>query len=201
MTHERINKIKDIFDEHSPIVKAAILRKHKICSRDITELLEKGYIVKIKTGYYAWNSVFHDLHDLEIIQALIPVGVISMFSAAVIHELTTVNPIEINVSIGAKMIKPKLPEYPPVELFYTSNENLHLGIEEHAMEHMKIRVYNPERTVCDFFKFSSKVGNDVALEVMKNYMLRKNKNLQLLFEYATKLRVKKYIKPYVEVLL
>lgn len=59
------------------------------------------------------------------------------------------------------------------------------------MEHMKVRVYNPDRTICDFFKYSSRVGNDVALEVIKNYMLRKNKNLQLLFEYATKLRVKK----------
>ena len=201
MTNERINKIKTIFNEHSPIVKAATLREHKICSRDITELLDKGYVVKIKTGYYAWNSGFNDLHDLEIIQGLIPMGVISMFSAAVIHELTTVNPAEINVTIGAKMIKPKLPDYPPAILFYSSNENLDLGIEEHTMEHVKIRVYNPERTVCDFFKYSSKVGNDVALEVMKNYMLRKNKNLQLLFEYAKKLRVNKYIKAYVEVLL
>jgi len=137
----------DIYMEYGPIVKAAILRENKVCSRDIMELMD------------------------------------------------------INVTIASRMIKPKLPDYPPIELFFTSNDNLDLGIEEHAMENMKVRVYNAERTVCDFFKYSSRVGNDVALEVIKNYMLRKNINLQLLFEYATKLRVKKYIKPYAEVLL
>lgn len=37
------------------------------------------------------------------------------------------------------------------------------------------------------FLYSSRVGNDVALEVIKNYMLKKNKNLQMIFEYTTKL--------------
>jgi hypothetical protein len=78
----------DMFPQTSHIVKAATLREYKICSRDITELIHKGYVVKIKTGYYAWNSGFNDLYDYEIIQGLIPMGVISMFSAAVIHELT-----------------------------------------------------------------------------------------------------------------
>ncbi|WP_139905480.1 type IV toxin-antitoxin system AbiEi family antitoxin domain-containing protein [Clostridium thermarum] len=201
MTSERINNIKTLFDKYGPIIKAAILRENKVCSRDIKELIDKGYVIKIKTGYYCWNSGFDDLNDFEIVQSIIPTGVISMFSAAVIHEMTTVNPTDVNVTIASRMLKPKLPDYPPVDLFFTSNDNLDLGIEEHVMEHMKVRVYNAERTVCDFFKYSSRVGNDVALEVIKNYMLRKNKNLQLLFEYATKLRVKKYIKSYVEVLL
>lgn len=201
MTDERIENIKTLFDEYGPIIKAGILRKNKVCSRDIMELTDKGHLIKIKAGYYCWNSRFDDLNDFEIVQAIIPSGVISMFSAAVLHEMTTVNPTDINVTIASRMLKPKLPNYPPIELFFTSNENLELGIEEHMMEHTKVRVYNAERTVCDFFKYPSRVGSDVALEVIKNYMLRKNKNLQLLFEYATKLRVKKYIKPYVEVLL
>lgn len=201
MTEERINKIKAIFEQYKPVVKTAILRKNKICSRDIKELIDNGYVIKIKTGYYAWNSGFEELHDFEVIQGIIPTGVISVFSAAVIHELTTVNPMDISVTIPAKMIKPKLPDYPPIELFYTSNKNLELGMVEHPMEHMNVRIYNTERTVCDFFKYSGKVGSDVALEVLKSYMSRKNKNLQKLFEYAARLRVKKYIKPYVEALL
>lgn len=201
MNNERLNKIRIIFEQNKPIVKTAILRENKVSSRDITELIEGGYITKVKTGSYAWADVFEDYNDLEVVQGIIPKGVISVFSAAEIHELTTVNPVSISVTIPAKMLKPKLPKYPPIELYYISNKYLELGVIDYEMEHMNIRIYNRERTVCDFFKYSDKVGNDVALEVIKNYMTKKNKNIQLLFEYATKLRVKKYIKPYVEALL
>lgn len=72
---------------------------------------------------------------------------------------------------------------------------------DYLLEDTTIKIYNPERTVCDFFKYSSKIGNDVALEVLKNYMVGNKKNLQRLLEYASKLRVKKSIKQYVEALL
>jgi predicted transcriptional regulator of viral defense system len=201
MNIERLNKIRIIFEQNKPIVKTAILRENKINSRDIMELIESGYIKKVKTGYYAWADDFENYNDLEVVQGIIPEGVISVFSAAEIHELTTVNSTCISVTIPTKMLKPKLPDYPPIELYYISNKYLKLGIINYETEHMNIRLYNPERTVCDFFKYSDNVGNDVALEVIKNYMSRKNKNIQMLFEYATKLRVKKYIKPYVEALL
>ncbi len=201
MNIERLNKIKSIFEENKPIVKTAILRDNKINSRDLAELLEDGYIIKIKSGCYAWAEEFENYSDFEVIHGIIPRGVISVFSAAEIHELSTVNSTNICVTIPTKMLKPKLPEYPPVELFYISDKYLELGAVDYVMEHINIRIYNPERTVCDFFKYIDKVGNDVALEVMKNYMSRKNKNIQMLFEYATKLRVKKHIKPYVEALL
>ncbi|MGD9567495.1 MAG: hypothetical protein AB7V48_04135 [Sedimentibacter sp.] len=201
MNIERLNKIKNIFEKNKPVVKTGILRENKINSRDLAELLKYGYIIKIKNGYYALAEEFENYSDFEVIQGIIPKGVFSVFSAAEIHELSTVNSTNICVTIPTKMLKPKLPEYPPVELFYISDTYLELGVEDYAMENMNIRLYNPERTVCDFFKYSDKVGNDVALEVMKNYMSRKNKNIQLLFEYATKLRVKKHIKPYVEALL
>jgi len=201
MNNDRLNKIIKIFDLYKPIVKTVTLRENKVNSRDITELLQSGYIIKVKTGCYAWADEFENYNDFEVIQGIIPEGVISVFSAAEIHELTTVIPTSISVTIPAKMLKPKLSEYPPVELYYISNKYLELGVTYYEMEHMNIRLYNPERTVCDFFKYSDKVGNDVALEVIKNYMSRKNKNIQMLFEYATKLRVKKYIKPYAEALL
>lgn len=201
MNNDKLNKIRKIFELYKPIVKTATLRENKVNSRDIIELIESGYIIKVKNGSYAWADDFENYNDLEVIQGIIPEGVISVFTAAEIHELTTVNSTSISVTIPTKMLKPKLPEYPPVELFYISNKYLELGVIDYEMEHINVRLYNPERTICDFFKYSDKVGNDVALEVIKNYMSRKNKNIQMLFEYATKLRVKKYIKPYVEALL
>lgn len=201
MTNDRREKIKKVFESNNLVVKTSLLRKNKVCSRDIAELIDSGYVKKIKTGFYAWNEYFEDLSDFEVVNRIIPNGVISVYSAASIHELTTVNPMNISVTIPNTMLKPTLPEYPPIDIFFTSNKYLLLGVMEFKTNNMLVSIYDPERTVCDFFKYVNRVGRDVALEVLKNYMMKKNKNLQLLFEYAGKLRVKKNIKPYVEALL
>ena len=60
-----------------------------------------------------------------------------------------------------------------------------------------LRVYDRERTLCEFFRMRLQIGKDTALEVFKQYMAGK-KNLQKLYEYADILRLKKILEPYVE---
>lgn len=201
MKNERREKIIKIFRENESVVRTKTLREHKISSRDLEELIVLGDIVKVKTGYYALNESLEKLTDFEWVHRIIPNGVISVFSAASVYELTTVNPMAISVTIPSNMIKPSLPNYPPIEFYYTSETHLCLGVIDFQSDGKSVPMYNRERTVCDFFKYSARVGNDLALEVLKNYMAGKEKNLSLLFDYAVKLRVKKYIKPYVEALL
>lgn len=198
MKTDRIEKIKRLFIEQGPVLRTAVLHEQRVFSREIARLSETGRIEKVKRGYYRWND---DQDDLELVQALFPQGVISVFSAAVIHELTTVNPMSISITIPTNMFKPSLPEYPPVEIFFSAEEIMELGVEDYMVGNSRIRLYNKERTVCDFFKYRARVGSDIAMEVLKSYVSGPKCNLQKLMEYAVKLRVRKYIKPYVEALI
>lgn len=203
MTEERILKIKEIFEKHYPIVKTCVLRENKICSRDITELTVLGYVVKVKTGYYAWKMNAEELSSIELVQSIIPSGIISLESAARIHKLvnTDAKMESVCVTIPTNMIKPILPLAPRINLFYCSEEKFHVGLTSYPMEHRNINIYNIERTVCDLFKYPDRIENEIALGSLKVYIKRKDKNLQKLLEYASLLRVQKYIKPLVEVLL
>ncbi|WP_460642422.1 type IV toxin-antitoxin system AbiEi family antitoxin domain-containing protein [Lacrimispora brassicae] len=203
MTDERILKINRIFKEYYPIVKTCVLRENKICSRDITELMELDYIVKVKTGYYAWRNDVKELSGIELVQSIIPEGVISLESAATIHKLIGENTLEsaVCVTIPTNMIKPTLPVLPEIKLFYCSEEKLHIGRTSLEMKNRTIAIYNKERTVCDLFKYLDRVNNDIALESLKKYMEQKDKNVQKLLEYAYLLRVKKYVEPLIEVLI
>lgn len=201
MKNERREKIVKVFRENGSVVRTKTLRDHKITSRDLEELIVKGDVVKVKTGYYALNETMKKLTDFELVYQIIPNGVISVFSAASVYELSTVNPMAVSVTIPSDRIKPILPDYPLIELFYVSQKNLSLGVVDFHVNDKVIPIYNRERTVCDFFKYSARVDNELALEVLKNYLAGKEKNLPLLFDYAVKLRVKKFIKPYVEALL
>jgi len=199
MNNKRINCIKTKFTDLGPIIKREDLVTNGISDRDLQELLEYQLIIRVKPGYYCWKDNQY-VEDKEIIQSLFPRGVFSMFTAASIFELTTVNPTNLHMTIPSSIKKPVLPEYPPVELYYISDKNLELGCVKEKLEYGIIRIYDPERTVCDFFKYLDKTGKDVAEEVIKNYLSSRNRRIQKLYEYAIKLRVMKHIKSYVEIL-
>ncbi|GHU85751.1 hypothetical protein FACS189473_4950 [Spirochaetia bacterium] len=140
------------------------------------------------------------LNDMEVLASLIPEGIISFFSAAQYHDLTTVIPQSIEITLPSSIRTPVLPENLHVTVHKSANHIYPVGIETVQVDNHTLKVYDRERTVCDFIRNRLKIGKDVALEVLKNYMSGK-KNLQKLYEYAKLLQIEGVINPYVEVLV
>ena len=200
MNQTRIKKIDTIFNSEGPIVRASVLQANKFCSKDIAELVANDYLIKLKTGYYIKTATMVELSEIELASLLIPQGVVSLFSAAQYHNMTTVNPTAISITIPKDMRTPVLPEHPPINIYKTLQRVYEVGIEEVSMQNTVVKIYDRERTVCDFFRMRLQFGEDVALEVLKNYMSGK-KNLQKLYEYAEVLQIKGVLRPYVEALI
>lgn len=197
MTGEKHEWARHVFEHYGPVVKTNTLRDNKLNSRDVAELISDGLIRRIKTGYYLWTATENDLSDLELVSSIIPKGIICLQSAAYYYDLSTINPIAVTIAISSDSMEPTRPSHPPIELVVMPAAQFELGLIEKPAT---LRIYNKERTVCDFFRKRNTLGSDLALEVLKNYMKGK-RNLQLLLEYAGKLRVKSVIKPYVEALI
>ncbi|MBP5713458.1 MAG: hypothetical protein J6X07_02005 [Prevotella sp.] len=64
-----------------------------------------------------------------------------------------------------------------------------MGISEREIEGYKVRIYDLEKSVCDAVKFRNKIGVDISSEILKNYLVRSDRNLTRLNEYAKKMRV------------
>ena len=94
-----------------------------------------------------------------------------------------------------------MPEYPLIELHYITEALWELGVEEQVVSGYEIKVYNKERSVCDAVKYKNKVGIDVCSEVVNSYLALFNRNLTLLMDYASKLRVTKTLEKYLEITL
>lgn len=73
-------------------------------------------------------------------------------------------------------------------------------IEKNAVDGKTVSVYSREKTLADCFSRHNEVGLDVAIEALKFYMAKGNVKVDLIMEYATKLRVAKTIRPYLEAL-
>jgi predicted transcriptional regulator of viral defense system len=200
MNASRIKKAEDVFRGEGPIVRSEALRKARFCSKDIGELVNLGYVDKIRRGYYAWRGMLDGMSEFELVASLIPQGVIAMFSAAQYYNMTTVNPAFIEIAMPADARTPALPEHPPLKIYKWIRRIYEAGIERVRQKNVSINIYAPERTVCDFFRMRLQIGDDVSIEVLKNYMSGR-KNLQKLYEYAGLLQIKTVMRPYVEALL
>ena len=101
--------------------------------------------------------------DLVTIAKRVPHGIVCLISALAYHELTTQIPHEVHLAISRTARQPILDD-PPLRIFRFSGTALTAGIETHSIEGVMVRVYCPEKTIADCFKFRNKIGFDVARE-------------------------------------
>ena len=57
-----------------------------------------------------------------------------------------------------------------------------------------------ERTICDIIRDRNKIDSQIFNTALKEYMKRKDKNLNILYEYARMFNILKILKMYLEVL-
>jgi hypothetical protein len=64
-----------------------------------------------------------------------------------------------------------------------------------------VKVYCPEKTLADCFKFRNKVGWDIVLEAVKLYRTRLPFKVDEVLKYARINRVEQIMRPYLEMVL
>jgi hypothetical protein len=70
------------------------------------------------------------------------------------------------------------------------------------MDEVPVRIYSPEKTIADCFKYRNKIGLDLAIEALRAYRDRMPKpNFQALAKFAQINRVQKVMRPYLKTVL
>jgi hypothetical protein len=86
-------------------------------------------------------------------------------------------------------------------VFWFTGKAFTEGIEAHGVDGIRLRVYSPEKTLADCFKYRNKLGLDVFLEALKLYLARKQPRIDQLTKFAAMCRVERLMRPYLEALL
>jgi len=81
-----------------------------------------------------------------------------------------------------------------------SAESFAAGVETHTLDEIPVRVFSPEKTLSDCFKYRNRIGMEVVLEAMRTYRQRRKPRFQQVLEYAKVCRVERLIRPYLETL-
>lgn len=138
--------------------------------------------------------------DLVIVAHKIPQGVVCLVSALAFYELTTQIPHTVDLALESGSTRPRL-AFPPIRVFWFSGVAWSQGVERHELDGTQVRIYGPEKSVADAFKFRRRLGIDLAIEVLQAYRTRPDFNVGKLLNYARICRVEQVISPYLEALL
>lgn len=138
--------------------------------------------------------------DLVSVSLRIPKGVVCLISALAFYEITTQIPHQVFIAID-RYSRPPNVDFPPIRIFRFTGEAYKSGIETHQTEGVQLRIYCPEKTIADCFKYRNKIGLDVALEALKLYRERIGFKIDDLMHFARVCRVEKVMRPYLEAII
>jgi predicted transcriptional regulator of viral defense system len=179
----------------SEALRLGINRKTLYAMRDA------GDLESVSRGLYRLASLEPLAHpDLVTVATRVPQGVLCLISALSFHELTTQVPHAIEVALERGTRKPRL-DYPPTRFYWFSESVFHAGIETHKLDGAAVRIYDPEKTVADSFRYRNQLGMDVVVEAIRLWRERRRKKLEALLKYARMRRVERAMRPYLEAIL
>lgn len=175
---------KGMIQNNNGIIRAD--RENNTEYRKILAAVKEGELVRLRNGLYADPEALAG--SIVDIDAIIPGGILCLYSAWSYYNLTTQIPDAFYVAVSRNR-KIKLPEFPDIKPVFQRNDLLEIGKAEIEEKGIKVLITDIERSVCDAVKYRNKFGIDVMTEIIDNYLRRTDRNLSRLTVYAKKLRV------------
>jgi len=155
----------------------------------ITYLCNRGFLERVRRGYYQLSSD-ENSSDEAIIAQLFPDGIVCMDSALFHYGYSDRTPLAWTIAFTRSVTRTRLkikvlalkPYFVPEELFP-------LGKSEERLNDVKLNIYDRDRTICDCFKYQSKIDSEIFNKAIIAYSKDKKRNIGNLITYAKKMRV------------
>lgn len=176
------------------------LKASGIHPRAIKKAVDLGSVEKVKPGLYKlvdfpWdeNSSFVDICRAN------KKAVICLTSAIEFYGLTTFNPDFVTFALPMNVKANKM-FYPPSKPYYFRDKVYGLGIETVSSDSGSFLIYSVEKTIVDIFRYRNKIGDDIFLEALKNYLASSAREIVSLLDMAGQCGVLSKMKPYLKAL-
>jgi len=183
------------------LAERGMARLHELIDAGIKEetvarLVRRGEVIRLARGLYQLaDADLQAEHSLAEAAKLVPKGVICLISALQFHRLTLQLPPFVWMAIDRTTRKPKV-DSPKIRFVRFGTKALTMGVEEHVIESVNVRIYDPAKTVVDCFRYRNKIGLDVALEGLREAIRQRRARPDDIVRYAKACRAWTVIQPY-----
>ena len=170
-------------------------------SRALRRLVDDGSVERVARGLYRFAEAEITEHYTDAaVCARVPNAIVCLLTALNVHDLGTQLPREVWIAIPHKARTPRVPEL-PVRVIRFSGASLHYGVEDTVFEGVPARIMSPARTVVDCFRFRRLVGQDVALEALRDALRERKASADEIWRAADVCRAKSLVGPVLDALL
>ena len=201
---EVLNKHKiaiEVFNKVGSIAKTADFVAAGLKNYDVVSLCNQGYIERIRNGFYKQPSS-EEPKEEALISKLLPQGIICVESALFYYGYIDFAPHKWTVAVPRSFSRAiKAMQEVPVKAYYIQNEFYHYGATVGNFNDVTLKVYDRERTICDCFKYRTKLDNEIFNKAVNAYAADEKKNLANLSKYAKEMKLYTKVMNVMEVLL
>lgn len=192
---------KQVIIEKGGIAKTSDFVAAGIPAVDIVNLCNTGFLERIRHGYYQLADG-NTSSEEQLIATLIPKAIICVESALFHYGYSDFAPRKWSIAVPRSMSRTKLDvDALALQTYYVQSEIYELGRVTDDFSGVKLSIYDRERTICDCFKYRSRLDHEIFSKALNAYAKDEKKNLQNLSIYAKKLRVYKKVNELMSVLL
>ena len=193
--------VRDVIVSKGGIAKSADFVAAGIRAVDVVSLCNAGYLDRVRHGYYRMAEQ-SDATEEQMLATLIPQGIVCVESALFHYGYSDFAPRKWSIAVPRSVSRTKLDvEALPVQTYFVQQDLYELGKTSEDFHGVTLPVYDRERTICDCFKYRSRLDTELFSKALNAYVNDPQKNLSNLSIYAKKLRVYKKVVELMEVLL
>ena len=193
------SKLEKLIKNNNGVITTRMINDLNIHREYLQELIRQGQLERVAYGVYITPDVWEDkmlIHQLRKKKMIY-----SHETALYLNNLTDREPLAYTVTVpfgynDSRLKKEGLIVHTvKVELF-------ELGVHDAKTVFGNIvKTYDRERTICDLIRDRNNQDPAIISDALKRYVAKKDKDLNKLINFAEKLRVKKIINTYLEVLI
>ena len=151
------------------------------------------------------NTIRHNeyVHYLFFVCGkFLPQGIICVESALFHYGYNDFSPREWSIAVPrtASRVVKNIVEF-PMKAYYIQKDFLTIGKSVDSFNGVTLSVYDRERTICDCFKYRTKLDNEIFNKAVNAYAADEKKNLANLSKYAKEMKLYTKVMNVMEVLL
>jgi predicted transcriptional regulator of viral defense system len=190
----------EVFRRSGGVMRTSQALQAGIHPRDLYTLRDDGLLTRVSRGVYRLSELPPLREpDLATVAARVPKAVVCLISALHFHGLTPEIPHAVDIALLPGTAAPKL-AWPPVTVYRFSRPMFEAGIETHHRDGIRLRVYEPAKTVADCFRFRNRLGIEVAVTALRASLSERRAKPAEVIHFAKICRVDKIVRPFLEAL-
>lgn len=191
----------EVFNKVGSVAKTADFVAAGLKNYEVVSLCNQGYVERIRNGFYKLPNTDGPSEEI-LISKLLPQGIVCVESALFHYGYSDFAPREWSVAVPRSFSRAiKAMQEVPVKAYYIQNVFYRYGVTVEEFNGVALKVYDRERTICDCFKYRTKLDNEIFNKAVNAYALDSKKNLTNLSTYAKEMGVYKNLMNIMEVLL